>query len=60
MPSLVNTTYRILEEENNDNEYILLLLKLKDIKELNKAYPNYFLNTKYFVDILEKYQKKMN
>ena len=62
--TLLNASYRRLEEENTKGEYILLLLTLRDINKLNdvnklkNAYLNYFLNTNEFISILKKCKDK--
>lgn len=55
---LLNASYRALEEKNTKGEYILLLLTLKDVRKLQETYPNYFLDAKEFIDILEVYKNE--
>lgn len=54
----INAVYRMLEEKNNNGDYILLLLTLEDIKKLKETYPNYFFKTKTFIEYLEKLKKE--
>lgn len=54
----MNASYRALEEKNTKGEYILLLLTLKDVRKLQETYPNYFLDAKEFIDILEIYKNE--
>ena len=55
---LINASYRRLEEKNTKGKYILLLLTLRDIRKLEEVYPNYFLNTNEFTNILKEYKDK--
>lgn len=52
---LINSIYRKIEQKNEKS--VVLLLNLKNVKNLQETYPNYFLDTKEFVEILEKYKK---
>lgn len=54
--SFINASYRTLEE-NIGKESILLLLSIKNIRQLKETYPNYFLNTNKFIKILQDYKK---
>lgn len=51
----INSIYRKIEQKNE--KAVVLLLNLKNVKNLQETYPNYFLNTKEFVEILENYWK---
>ena len=46
--------YNALEKKNRNNtgKYVVLV-RSKNLKELKKAYPNYFLDTQYFVKTIE-------
>lgn len=52
---LINSIYRKIEQRSNES--VVLLLDLKNVKNLQVTYPNYFLNTKEFIEILEKFKK---
>lgn len=46
--------YDTLEKKTrNDSVTSVVLVRSKNLKELKKAYPNYFLDTQYFVKIIE-------
>ncbi len=51
--------YRAREEDTKDQlNKSILLIRSKNIKDIKKAYPNYFLDTQMFVKILEEIMKK--
>lgn len=52
---LINSIYRKIEEKNDKS--VVLLLNLKNVKNLQDTYPNYFLDTKDFIDRLENIYK---
>ncbi|MCF7916572.1 MAG: RelA/SpoT domain-containing protein [Candidatus Omnitrophica bacterium] len=56
-----NNKYSELEKEylNNKNVEVVLVL-VDDIKNLKKLYPNYFLDTREFLKIIEKINQKIN
>ena len=46
--------YDALEKKNrNSTDKSVVLVRSKNLKELKKAYPNYFLDAQYFVRIIE-------
>lgn len=55
----INLIYKTLEEEYKDNNFIeIVLVTLDNLKELKKAYPNYFLDAKLFIkEVLNEIEK---
>lgn len=56
-----NTEYSILEKKflGNDN-VVLVLVLVDDIKNLRILYPNYFLDTQAFIKILDKVESQIH
>lgn len=52
---LLNVAYTRLEEVN---DIIVLQVTSENLKELQKTYPNYFLDISEFIEIIEKYKIK--
>ncbi|WP_158408066.1 hypothetical protein, partial [Fusobacterium nucleatum] len=51
-PENLVTYYNILEQESEKN-IKLLLLTIKNIKKLQSAYSNYFLNNNEFIELID-------
>ncbi|MFC1730771.1 RelA/SpoT domain-containing protein [candidate division KSB1 bacterium] len=55
-----NKEYSKLEKENRKNKnFETVLVSVDDIKNLNKLYPNYFLDTSEFLSLIELIDKKL-
>ena len=58
---LAETTYSHMEAAcKNDPTKLVVLISAGDLQSIQKAYPNYFLDTKYFIDTLRKICAKIN
>lgn len=53
--SFAEEMYASLEKKyENDPAILVVLISAGDLKSIQKAYPNYFLDTKYFIDTLQE------
>lgn len=58
---LAETTYGYLENTyKNDPAILVVLISAGDLKSIPKAYPNYFLDTQYFIESLKKFVYSSN
>ncbi|OOR90197.1 (p)ppGpp synthetase [Moraxella caviae] len=59
--SIAESIYRLQEIENVDNPHIeLVLMSAVNFKDIKKAYPNYFLDTKAFIENLTRICKELH